>query len=197
MEADFLIQIIFWVAIIAVELVFFILAFVLLKKGGLWKLLMFRLRNGSLFVNAGPDNGIYFDFARKHRQVVQFEITDEQGRKKIIPTRITQVKHHLAGSSSPVHFCIIGQDENVNLLEKFKPSKSSEYWNQWGKSLYQEGVNTGRMLRDEQSGFWDWHNATTWLLIITVCCSLALLAMNWMVLNNIQPPAPIPVAPLA
>lgn len=191
-EEGFLFWMLFWSIILAIEGIFFVVVFYLVKAGGLWRLMMFRLRHGSLYINCLSDNGISFEHSKNPKPVKLFKVKDEQGNEKEIPTRITKVKHHLQGTSHPVHICIIGQEENVNLLERYKPSKSAEYWNQWGKSLYQAGLNAGKALREEMRGFFDWHNATTWLIIIAVCGILLLLAMNWMILNNMAPPTPAP-----
>lgn len=162
---------------------------VFILKGGLWQLLWFRLRGGSLIIHADTDNSIEFGLTKKAKAVEEFNTLDERGVLKKLPTRVSEIKHHLKGSSKPIHICITGQSENTNLLKQHRPDRSAEHLNQWGQGLFQEGLAVGRAMQDDKGGgFFDWHNATTWLAIITACLIIAVAAMQYITLTNMRPP---------
>ncbi|RLG19365.1 hypothetical protein DRN67_02860 [Candidatus Micrarchaeota archaeon] len=181
----------FWwlfVGIVAtVQAIVFIVVFWLIRAGGLSKLLWFRLRGGSLIIDADKDNSIGFGLAKEPKAVERFEFIDERGEKKMLPVNTSEVKHHLRGTSKPIHICVRGLNENLNLLQQYKADRSAEHLNQWGTSMFQEGLSVGRAMREEDKKWFEW-DAGTLFSIIQVCLSLAIAAMVFIVLNNLQPP---------
>lgn len=187
MAVDWLFWWLFVGIVASVQAIALIVVFWLIKVGGLNKLLWFRLRGGSLVVHGDLDNSIEFRLAKKPRAVEKFESMDERGEKQMLPTVTKEIKHHLKGSSKPVHICITGQSENLNLLQKFKSDRSAEQWNQWGKGLYQTGILVGSALKEEDKGWFKW-DAGTIFSILSICLLLAVAAMQFITLNNLQPP---------
>jgi len=174
--------------VFAIEALIFIVVFWMVKKGGLWKLLMFRLKAGSLIVKADRDNSIEFGLIKKPKSVEMFKSVDERGQVQELPTRIDRIKHHLKDSSKPIHFCVVGQGENINLLEKYKPDQSAHHLNQWGKGLFMEGIDVGKaMVLGPQKDLFG--KIQQWLVILQFCMMIALLAMNYIILSNMSPAA--------
>jgi len=183
---DWMFWYIAWGIIGIIEIMILFVIFWLIK-GGLWSLIRYRIRGGSLILAAYPDNSIDFGVLKKPNPIVKFQLQNERGEKEELATNITKIKHHLKGTSKPIHLCIVGHGENVSLLKKFEADKSSAYLNRWGQNLFQEGLSVGRALREEVSGFFRWDSQTLFGIII-ICVLIAVAAMQFITLSNMSPP---------
>jgi hypothetical protein len=156
-------------------------------KGGLIKLVWQRLRGGRMALFFDKDNSMEFRLLKRGTTAVENKVTNELGEIKKIPIAITKVKHYLRGTGFPVDVVVAGQSENTNLLEKYKPNRSAEYWNQWGENLYQSGKLVGYLGREDKLPSLMEKFAPIFQIII-VCGILLLLAMNYTILSNMAPP---------
>lgn len=182
----------FWYILIGmfffIEAIAFVVVFWVVRRGGLWKLMMYRLRGGSLIINALGNNGIRFGLSKKAKAVETFESLNERGEVEKLPTDTRIVKHHLDGTSNPIHICVTGVNDNIGLLKKYQPDQSAHHLNQWGKGLFMEGITVGKaMVIGQQKDLFG--KIQQWLIILQFCMMIAILAMNYMILSNMTPAA--------
>ena len=184
MNMDFLIFAI--IAIIAVMAQVCILAvvLVLLRKGGLWGLLRYRMGNGILDIIAcRATRGIKFVFRKKPKKTILIKGTNELGQEVENHIIIKETPQHLDGTSLPINIAVDDVGETVNIFEKYKASKSDKYQNDLLKGTLLTGIMIGSAQRDDSTKSFMEKFAPVFQIMI-VSGIIIIIAMLWILLSN-------------
>jgi len=125
-------------------------------------------KGGSLILKAYKDSSLELVFSKKPVRFVEFKGKTEQGEETNYITRITKTKHRLSGTSVPIHVCLEGIAENMNLYEGAETNLSADYVNKWGSGLFHSGILKGMAMKDQAGIGGSLQNAVPLLLFINI-----------------------------
>jgi len=115
---------------------------------------------------------------------VEFKTKNEKGEEIVNITRIAQPKGHLQGTSIPVHLCIEGVANSVDLFQNFETNMSAEYINKLLQGEFETGLTTGLAIRSDKANKFDVAKITPILFIILIA-AMGFIAYNQMQLFEI------------
>lgn len=168
-----------------IEMIVIIITLFLISKGGLWSLVLLRLKGGSLVVKSDADQSVSFKRYKIAPQTVPFRSIDKMGIKKDYMVQIPRVKHMLNGTSHPIHFCAFNNQENINLNEKEQTDFSVKQWNEFAVSNYEAGWNARGILQRNKP-----FDIQTVMMILMVVMVLLLAFNFWLTYNVLGAVAP-------
>jgi hypothetical protein len=151
-------------------------------KGGklkqfLWKRKIKKAvkKGGSLILKSYKDSSLELVFSKKPVRYVEFRGKTEQGEETNYITRITKTKHRLQGSSVPLHVCLEGIAENMNLYEGAETNLSADYVNKWGSGLFHSGILKGMAMKEQAGLKGTMENAIPILLFINIAVMIIVI----------------------
>ncbi len=171
-------------AMCVVGLIYFTL-WIFLKKGGLWELMIFRARGGSMVIKAFPDNTVDFKRYKNSPQTIDFETKDRAGRKKKYLIQIAGVKHMLHGTSNPVHICPFNSHTNTSMIDSKHSEFSIQQLNEFAIMNYETGWNARGALQGKNP--FNIENLQLLLLVIVVGALLVNAYFTYQVLIQTSP----------
>lgn len=144
-------------------------------KGGrikrfLWKRKLKKgvKKGGSLILKGYKDSSLELVFSKKPVRFVEFKGKTEQGEDTNYITRITKTKHRLGGTSVPIHVCLEGIAENMNLYAGAETNLSADYVNKWGSGLFHSGILKGMAMKEQAGLGKSLENVVPLLLFINI-----------------------------
>ncbi len=132
-------------------------------------------KGGSLIIKGYKDSSLELVFSKKPVRYVEFKGKTEQGEETNYITRITKTKHRLNGSSVPLHICLEGIAENMNLYEGAETNLSADYVNKWGSGLFHSGILKGMAMKDQAGLKGTMENAIPILLFINIAAMIIVI----------------------
>lgn len=183
-KMDFLVFAIIVIVAVTIQALLLIVAVMLLKKGGLWNLLRYRMGSGILdIVACRATKGIKFDFRKKPKKTIVTKGINELGREVESHALIKETAQHLEGTSLPINIAIDDIGETVDLFKEYKASKSDKYQNDLLKGTLLTGIMIGSAQRDDSAKSFMEKFAPLFQIII-VCGIILIIAMLWILLSN-------------
>ena len=132
-------------------------------------------KGGSLILKGYKDSSLELVFSKKPVRFVEFRGKTEQGEDTNYITRITKTKHRLNGTSVPLHVCLEGIAENMNLYEGAETNLSADYVNKWGSGLFHSGILKGMAMKEQAGVGNTLQNVMPLLLFINIAAMIIVI----------------------
>lgn len=160
------------------------------KKGGLWGLMVARIKNrGMMVAKIYPSNEVELQFhSNKNSDAVMWDVFDENGTKiDKAPSTIVRTFHTIKGTSMPIHFLPYNYPTNIDLTQKEKSPLKIGETKLLNKISYAGGVLKGMGIKMPDSKGFDMNKAILAALFLVGVLMIIVIVMNWQVLENVAP----------